>query len=162
MITLILAKRKDAALIKDFRDKASKESQYNAIFNNLSLTNLKALLIDLTSEQCGRMYCAAIKTDAETAVTSMVGQLVLSINTSDQTLHIDNIAVLREEYGSGLSKLLMDFAYKEASNIQPITLIQLIVDNANKRAVRFFEKQGFKYLKETKKGSSNHIYVKPV
>jgi len=79
--------------------------------------------------------------------------LIGFITVDLKTMYIDQVVVAPEHWGSGVAQELLD----EAKRLSPRGLI-LHVNKDNARAIRFYEKHGFKYQGEDK----NPLSGKPV
>ena len=81
------------------------------------------------------------------------GVLAGFVTVDPKTLYLDQIVVAPEQWGSGVAHALLD----EAKRISP-TGLDLLVNKDNVRAIKFYEKHGFKYAGEDK----NPVSGKPV
>lgn len=149
MTIIRLATRKDVGIIKTYRDLASSETPY---VSTLSATNLKALF-DGISNTNGDFYYIALDQG------KVIGQVIFKVDSMLGKVYLKNISILKEFYGSGLSAKLLEIA-ELAGIIENMIAVELIVDKNNKRGVRFYEKLGYQYVTDWKKGSSNQIYSK--
>lgn len=151
MTTIRLATRKDVGIIKAYRDLASSETPY---VSTLSATNLKALF-DGISNTNGDFYYIALDQGR------VIGQVIFKVDNVclGSKVYLKNISILKEFYGSGISSQLLEIA--ELAGIKEnMIAVELIVDKNNKRGVKFYEKLGYQYVTDWKKGSSNQIYSK--
>jgi putative acetyltransferase len=76
---------------------------------------------------------------ATITVAEAEGRMVGFVTVDPKTLDLDQIVVAPEAWGSGVAVALMN----EAKRISP-TGLDLHVNKDNFRAIRFYEKQGFK------------------
>ena len=77
---------------------------------------------------------------ARIALAEAYGALVGFVTVDPKTMYLDQIVVAPELWGSGVALRLLD----EAKRISPRGL-DLLVNKDNFRAIRFYEKHGFKY-----------------
>lgn len=90
--------------------------------------------------------------------SKLVGQLVIDEGKEHpEILYIDLISVLKEEQGGRAAELLMRQAEKLS---KPFKYMQLVVYSANTRAIKFYEKHGFKLVKRL--GRLALLYAKTV
>jgi putative acetyltransferase len=83
---------------------------------------------------------------AATIVLAEIGGALAGFVTVDpKTMYLDQIVVAPERWGSDVARLLLD----EAKRLSPRGL-DLLVNKDNFRAIRFYEKHGFKYAGEDK------------
>jgi putative acetyltransferase len=80
---------------------------------------------------------------ARIALAEAYGALVGFVTVDPKTMYLDQIVVAPELWGSGVALRLLD----EAKRISPRGL-DLLVNKDNFRAIRFYEKHGFKYAGE--------------
>jgi putative acetyltransferase len=73
------------------------------------------------------------------------GALIGFVTFDPNTLYLDQIVVAPEAWGSGAALTLLN----EAKRLSPKGL-DLLVNKDNARAIRFYEKHGFKYAGEDK------------
>ena len=73
------------------------------------------------------------------------GMLAGFVTVDPKTMYLDQIVVAPEHWGSSVALALLD----EAKRISPRGL-DLLVNKDNARAIRFYEKHGFKYAGEDK------------
>jgi putative acetyltransferase len=78
---------------------------------------------------------------AEVVVAERGGRLVGFVTVDPQTLYLDQIVVAPEEWGCGIAAQLLD----AAKRLSPRGL-DLLVNKDNARAIRFYEKSGFRYV----------------
>jgi ribosomal protein S18 acetylase RimI-like enzyme len=149
MAIIRLATRKDVGIIKTYRDKASSETPY---VNTLSATNLKALF-DAIANTNGEFYYIALDQDR------VIGQVIFKIDNILGKIYLKNISILKGYYGTNVATELIEIVELAGIKENAMT-VELIVDKNNKRAVMFYEKQGYIFIEKWKKGSSNHIYSK--
>ena len=83
------------------------------------------------------------------ADSALIGFITVDL----KTMYIDQVVVAPEHWGAGVAQALLD----EAKLLSPRGLI-LHVNKDNARAIRFYEKHGFKYQGEDK----NPLSGKPV
>lgn len=81
------------------------------------------------------------------------GALLGFVTVDPKTMYLDQIVVAPEHWGSDLALALLN----EAKRLSPRGL-ELLVNKDNARAIRFYEKQGFKYAGE----DANPVSGKPV
>lgn len=82
---------------------------------------------------------------ARIVVAERDGAMIGFVTIDPKTSYLDQIVVAPEAWGSACARLLMD----EAKKISPRG-IELLVNKDNARAIRFYEKIGFKYAGEDK------------
>jgi putative acetyltransferase len=82
---------------------------------------------------------------AKIVVAEMSGAMVGFLTVDPKTMYLDQIVVAPEHWGSDIALTLLD----EAKKISPKGL-DLLVNKDNARAIRFYEKYGFKYAGEDK------------
>jgi len=87
------------------------------------------------------------------ALAEAYGALVGFVTVDPKTMYLDQIVVAPELWGSGVALRLLD----EAKRISPRGL-DLLVNKDNFRAIRFYEKHGFKYAGE----DTNPVSGQPV
>jgi putative acetyltransferase len=80
---------------------------------------------------------------AHVVVAEREGVLTGFVTVDPDTLYLDQIVVAPEAWGSGIAQLLLD----EAKRQSPRGL-DLLVNKDNARAIRFYEKHGFRYAGE--------------
>jgi putative acetyltransferase len=90
---------------------------------------------------------------ARIALAEAYGALVGFVTVDPKTMYLDQIVVAPELWGSGVALSLLD----EAKRISPRGL-DLLVNKDNFRAIRFYEKHGFKYTGE----DTNPVSGQPV
>ena len=90
---------------------------------------------------------------ARIALAEAYGALVGFVTVDPKTMYLDQIVVAPELCGSGVALRLLD----EAKRISPRGL-DLLVNKDNFRAIRFYEKHGFKYAGE----DTNPVSGQPV
>jgi len=90
---------------------------------------------------------------ARIALAEAYGALVGFVTVDPKTMYLDQIVVAPELWGSGVALRLLD----EAKRISPRGL-DLLVNKDNFRAIRFYEKHGFKYAGE----DTNPVSGQPV
>ena len=90
---------------------------------------------------------------ARIALAEACGALVGFVTVDPKTMYLDQIVVAPELWGSGVALRLLD----EAKRISPRGL-DLLVNKDNFRAIRFYEKHGFKYAGE----DTNPVSGQPV
>jgi putative acetyltransferase len=76
---------------------------------------------------------------AHIVVAEMTGALIGFVTVDPKTLYLDQIVVAPEAWGSGAATALLD----EAKRLSPAG-IDLLVNKENARAIRFYEKHGFR------------------
>lgn len=86
---------------------------------------------------------------AHVVVAEKNGALIGFVTVDPATQYLDQLVVAPEDWGSGVAKVLTD----EAKRLSPDGL-ELMVNKDNSRAIRFYEKQGFKYIGEGKNPTS--------
>jgi putative acetyltransferase len=82
---------------------------------------------------------------AAIVVAEADGAMAGFVTVDTKTGYLDQIVVAPEHWGSGLALALLD----EAKRLSPRG-ITLLVNKDNARAIRFYEKHGFKYAGEDK------------
>jgi putative acetyltransferase len=82
---------------------------------------------------------------AHVVVAERAGKLVGFVTVDPATMYLDQIVVAPEVWGSGVADALL----REAIRLSPEGL-DLLVNKDNARAIRFYEKHGFKYAGEDK------------
>ena len=90
---------------------------------------------------------------ARIALAEAYGALVGFVTVDPKTMYLDQIVVAPELWGSGVALRLLD----EAKRISPRGF-DLLVNKENFRAIRFYEKHGFKYAGE----DTNPVSGQPV
>ncbi len=90
---------------------------------------------------------------ARIVLAEMNGALAGFVTVDPKTLYLDQIVVAPEAWGSGVAEALL----AEAKRISPQGL-DLLVNKDNARAIRFYEKHGFRYAGE----DVNPVSGKPV
>lgn len=90
---------------------------------------------------------------ARIVLAEMNGALAGFVTADPKTLYLDQIVVAPEMWGSGVAGALL----AEAKRISPEGL-DLLVNKDNARAIRFYEKHGFRYAGE----DVNPVSGKPV
>lgn len=90
---------------------------------------------------------------ARIVVAEMSGALAGFVTIDPKTMYLDQIVVAPEHWGSSVALVLLD----EAKRISPRG-VDLLVNKDNFRAMKFYEKHGFKYAGEDK----NPVSGKPV
>jgi putative acetyltransferase len=90
---------------------------------------------------------------ARIALAEAYGALVGFVTVDPKTMYLDQIMVAPELWGSGVELRLLD----EAKRISPRWL-DLLMNKDNFRAIRFYEKHGFKYAGE----DTNPVSGQPV
>lgn len=73
------------------------------------------------------------------------GALLGFVTVDQKTKYLDQFVVAPEAWGSDVAKVLMDEAKRLSSSG-----LDLLVNKDNARAIRFYEKHGFKYAGEDK------------
>lgn len=150
MATIRPVKKTDFDEIVKYRTQASEETHY------VNPPNEKAIR-DLIEESTGpakrRLYYVAISGG------HLVGQVIFLIE--QEKLCIQNISVLSSMFGSGLARDLMLIAINWAKD-NSIPIVELLVRADNVRAIKFYEKFGFEYIKEWRKESGTLVYQKVV
>jgi putative acetyltransferase len=82
---------------------------------------------------------------SEIALAETGGILAGFVTVDPKTMYLDQIVVAPEHWGTRLALALLD----EAKRLSPRGL-DLLVNKDNARAIRFYEKHGFKYAGEDK------------
>ena len=82
---------------------------------------------------------------AHVTLAEVDGTLAGFVTVDDKTMYLDQIVVAPEFWGSDVARALVD----EAKRLSPGGL-DLLVNKDNARAIRFYEKHGFKYSGEDK------------
>ena len=90
---------------------------------------------------------------AHVVIAERGGALIGFVTVDPDTRYLDQLVVAPEDWGSGIAVALLD----EAKRLSPGG-IELLVNKENTRAIRFYEKHGFKYLRE----DANPVSGKPV
>ncbi|HWM81206.1 MAG TPA: GNAT family N-acetyltransferase [Pseudolabrys sp.] len=80
---------------------------------------------------------------AEIIVAERSGRLVGFVTVDPETLYLDQIVVAPEEWGCGIAAQLLDAAKRHSPRG-----LDLLVNKDNARAIRFYEKYGFRYAGE--------------
>lgn len=80
----------------------------------------------------------------------IVGQLFLQLKNNKKICHIALISVDAQHRGTGAADKLMDKAISIA-NDNKATVIELMVNKDNERAIAFYKKKGFKFVKDQSK-----------
>jgi putative acetyltransferase len=80
---------------------------------------------------------------AHIVVAEQDGALIGFVTVDPKTRYLDQIVVAPEHWGAGVALALLD----EAKRLSPAGL-DLLVNKDNARAIRFYEKHGFVYLRE--------------
>ena len=124
-----------------FRQLSAKESKY---VNPLPLKQVQSMIAEWSTEL--KQGYVALK-DGQ-----VVGQLFIRPHYPDKdVLFISLISVLKSEYGTGLSKALMQRAISEAK-LAKCHRVKLIVNELNDRAIAFYEHMGFRHTGDFRKG----------
>jgi putative acetyltransferase len=82
---------------------------------------------------------------ADVVVAESDGELIGFVTIDPNSRYLDQLVVAPEHWGSRAAKALLD----EAKRRSP-SGIELLVNKENARAIRFYEKHGFRYLWEDK------------
>ncbi len=82
---------------------------------------------------------------AHVIIAEQAGKFVGFVTVDPKTMYLDQIVVAPEAWGSGVADALL----LEAIRLSPEGL-DLLVNKDNARAIRFYEKHGFKYAGEDK------------
>jgi putative acetyltransferase len=82
---------------------------------------------------------------AHVTLAEVDGTLAGFVTVDPKTMYLDQIVVAPEFWGSDVARALVD----EARRLSPRGL-DLLVNKDNARAIRFYEKHGFKYAGEDK------------
>ena len=90
---------------------------------------------------------------ADIVIAEAGGEMIGFVTVDPQTCYLDQIVVAPELWGSDVALRLLD----EAKRISPRGL-DLLVNKDNFRAIRFYEKHGFKYAGE----DTNPVSGQPV
>jgi putative acetyltransferase len=90
---------------------------------------------------------------ANIIIAEQSGALVGFVTIDPSTRYLDQIVVTPEAWGGGVAIALLD----EAKRLSPRG-IELLVNKENARAIRFYEKHGFRYSGE----ASNPVSGRPV
>jgi putative acetyltransferase len=90
---------------------------------------------------------------ARIVMAESAGALVGFVTVDPKTMYLDQIVVAPEHWGSDVALTLLE----EAKRLSPKGL-DLLVNKDNARAIRFYEKSGFRYTGEDK----NPVSGKPV
>ena len=98
-------------------------------------------------------WCNELVPVVRIALAEACGALVGLVTVDPKTMYLDQIVVAPELWGSGVALRLLD----EAKRISPRGL-DLLVNKDNFRAIRFYEKHGFKYAGE----DTNPVSGQPV
>lgn len=143
MATIRLATVKDIKSIIAFRKQGNIEGEY---INNRPTEQIRNDIVGLEYT-----YILALKGQ------EVVGQIMLRKLTTRNVLFISHIAILNSEKGSGLANELMDKAKSYMLKLKCSSL-ELVVNTKNKRAIAFYEKQGFKLNGSNSKRSLTYTY----
>jgi putative acetyltransferase len=81
------------------------------------------------------------------------GTMIGFVTVDPATCYLDQLVVAPEHWGTGVSAVLLD----EAKGLSPAG-IELMVNKENARAIRFYEKHGFRFLRE----DTNPVSGRPV
>lgn len=144
MATIRLAKLTDLTKIKEYRDIASKESDF---VNKATEEQIRKVLTDYIDSE-DHFYYVVIEKD------KVIGLLIMKIQTD--TLFIQNISLLNESQGKGIAVSLINEAEKLLHK-NKLSRIELKVRNDNDKAISFYKKMNFKLLN---KGKHNSLYEK--
>ena len=90
---------------------------------------------------------------AEVVVAESDGELIGFVTIDPKTRYLDQLVVAPEHWGSRAAVALLDEAMRRSPSG-----IELLVNKDNVRAIRFYEKHGFRYLREDK----NPVSGRPV
>jgi putative acetyltransferase len=90
---------------------------------------------------------------AHIVIAEADGAMIGFVTVDPRTLYLDQIVVAPEHWGSNAAVMLLD----EAKRLSPKGL-DLLVNEDNARAIRFYEKHGFVYAGDDK----NPVSGKPV
>ena len=90
---------------------------------------------------------------ADVVVAECNGELIGFVTIEPKTRYLDQLVVAPEHWGSRAAAAMLD----EAKRRSPAG-IELLVNQDNARAIRFYEKNGFRYLREDK----NPVSGRPV
>jgi putative acetyltransferase len=90
---------------------------------------------------------------AHIVIAEADGAMIGFVTVDPRTLYLDQIVVAPEHWGSNAAMMLLD----EAKRLSPKGL-DLLVNEDNARAIRFYEKHGFVYAGDDK----NPVSGKPV
>lgn len=129
-LRLVPVSEVDPQDLVDFRWQANSESEH---VNRMNLSEAREWVAD------GDNFILLLRND------DIVGQLVLDHNEPTD-LYIDLISVLEEEKGKGGADLLFAYAVHKARHLKCKTL-SLSVHRNNERALRFYERRGFKNVR---------------
>ena len=148
---MIIVPLKDVSIedYVEFKNKSAKESEY---INRSSVKQVKELL---KREEENKNLLSFLLLDNK----EIIGQLFLKLNKKEKTLHILLISVSKSHAKKGYGKKLIDKAVEVAKS-NKLEQIELIVRDTNKPAIKFYEKNDFKYKKEYDK--KNLVYVKTI
>jgi putative acetyltransferase len=91
--------------------------------------------------------------NAQIVIAETDGVLEGFVTIDPKAGYLDQIVVAPEFWGGHVAALLMD----EAKRVSP-TGIELLVNTDNARAVRFYEKHGFKHLRDETGPSGRPLY----
>ncbi len=90
---------------------------------------------------------------ADIVVAESNGDLIGFVTIDPKNSYLDQLVVAPEHWGSPAAALLLDAAKRRSPSG-----IELLVNKDNARAIRFYEKHGFKFLGEDK----NPVSGRPV
>lgn len=90
---------------------------------------------------------------ADVVVAERDGELIGFVTIDSKSRYLDQLVVAPEHWSTGAGATLLD----EAKRRSPLG-IELLVNTENGRAIRFYEKHGFRFLREDK----NPVSGRPV
>lgn len=145
-------------MIKNRDDRIIIEKQSNILDIYDSLVEVSSLYDPPLIEVVGDLNAHAIKL-AKTAEVyiakdnSPIGFIAFYCNNeANKVGYITQIGVKKETQSSGIGKRLMNVAYSTCKE-KGMKIIRLEVSKLNNKAIRFYEKEGFKYYEDASKSS---------
>lgn len=130
---------KDLDNIKEYRNSIEPDTPY---MGNPSKGQLKERIEECVNND-NKVYLVVIKDE------KIVGMFIYRIDSFKKIVHIDHISIAKEMYGTGLSNQLMEIAEQVAVEKNFETL-ELIAHKDNIRGIKFYEKIGYKFIKQVR------------
>lgn len=134
-----LATIKDIDAIKEYRNGIEPDTPY---MGNPSKNKLKERLEECINNN-NKVYLIVIKDK------KVVGMFIYHIDSFKKIIYIDHISIAKEMYGTGLANQLMELA-EEAAKENKFDTLELVVHKDNIRGIKFYEKIGYKFIKQTR------------